>query len=74
MLVQNITNAQIKFPLCINSVCPTQCHLCLCYLFLRTTFIDFIVNLVTTEPYVPKNAAIETNLLLYRILNEQIDM
>ena len=31
-------------------------------------------TLVTTTAFVPKDIAIKTNLLLYRILNEQIDM
>ena len=31
-------------------------------------------TLVTTTAFVPKDVAIKMNLLLYRILNEQIDM
>ena len=31
-------------------------------------------TLITTTAFVPKDIAIKTNLLLYRILNEQIDM
>ena len=31
-------------------------------------------TLVTTTVFVPKDVAIKMNLLLYRILNEQIDM
>ena len=32
------------------------------------------LTLVTTTAFVPKDGAIEMNLLLYRILNEKIDM
>ena len=31
-------------------------------------------TLITTTAFVPKDIAIKMNLLLYRILNEQIDM
>ena len=31
-------------------------------------------DLVTTTAFVPKDIAIQMNFLLYRILNEQIDM
>ena len=31
-------------------------------------------TLITMTPFVPKDIAIKMNLLLYRILNEQIDM
>ena len=31
-------------------------------------------TLITTTAFIPYDIAIKTNLLLYRILNEQIDM
>ena len=34
----------------------------------------FTCKIVTTTAFVPKAVAIKMNLLLYRILNEQIDM
>ena len=44
------------------------------YELLCDAFIEAQWTLVTTTAFVSKNVAIKMNLLLYRILNEQIDM
>ena len=84
---QKCYNVQERFPLkrmlfwsidFYPTIVPIM-SLSLCPQFFLTVYIGVIViviqwNLVTTTQFVPKDVAIKMNLLLYRILNEQIDM
>ena len=49
-------------------------HLIKVYTVFHTSSSFIQWTLVTTTPFVPEDIAIKTNLLLFRILNEQIDM